>query len=102
MAFWETRRGSRYAYRSRREGRRVVKEYLGNGFAAELAVRGDDLDRAERQAERAEERAAREPLDAASALLVELGAKLDAVVGATLTAAGYHRHKRGEWRRRRT
>jgi hypothetical protein len=99
---WETRHGDRYYYRARWVNGRVVKEYLGAGPIGELAAQADELDRAERRAEREEEDAALEPLDAASALLGELGAGLAAAVAATMTAAGYHRHHRGEWRRRRT
>lgn len=99
---WETRqRGGRYYYRSRRVGGRVVKEYLGAGAIAEWHSDADALDRAERRDVREDERAALEPVDTASALLAEMGAELDAVVAATLTAAGYRRHHRGEWRRRR-
>jgi hypothetical protein len=34
---WKTRKGSRYYYRSTRDGDRVRTEYVGSGPAAELA-----------------------------------------------------------------
>ena len=37
---WELRSGNEYFYRSRRKpGGRVVKEYYGNGMAAEIEAR---------------------------------------------------------------
>jgi hypothetical protein len=78
-----------------------VKEYGGAGAFGQLAELADQTDREEREAQRAEERAQLEPVDKASALLGELGAVVDAAVASALTAGGCHRHKRGEWRRRR-
>jgi hypothetical protein len=78
-----------------------VKEYGGAGVIGQLAELADQAGREEREALRAEERALFEPVDEASELLGNLGAAVDAEVATALTAAGYHRHKRGEWRRRR-
>src|SRR5688572_7989115 len=98
---WETRRGRRYYYRSVRRGQRVVKEYVGSGPAAELSARLDALTLERRQIERQEqvaEQARYEELEAQTVELIEL---TDALVAAALAVAGYHRHDRGAWRRRR-
>jgi hypothetical protein len=102
---WEQRGGRSYYYRSRRVGGRVVKDYVGTGLAAEQAAFGD----ADRRRERAEARAAEQRrLGAeqarsapAEALLAELDAALDAATAAAFYAAGYRRHDRGAWRKRR-
>ena len=99
---WEARaRGGRYYTRSRRVGDRVVREYVGTGRVAALAAM---LDAAERR-ERAEAREALRQAEArdgpAFAALAELGRVLDGLAAAFLIGAGYRRHHRGEWRRRR-
>ena len=94
---WEARGGSRYFYKVSRDGGRVRRLYLGTGPVAELAAQDAELRRAERQA-RARSQARLEAAEAASRELVELA---DLLARAALVAAGYHRHDRGAWRRRR-
>jgi len=89
-----------YYYRSERQGRRVVRRYIGKGVAAEIIARADELERARRRVERARLR-----IDKAQAaeLLAALAALRDQAAEATrqaLEAAGF-RERRGEWRRRR-
>ena len=79
-----------YYYRVRRENGRVVREYVGRGRVAELMAKLDALDR---EKEREERR-----LDADLEALIET---TDLLARAALVAAGYHQHKRGEWRKRR-
>jgi hypothetical protein len=99
---WETRaRGGRYYTRSRREGGRVVREYVGTGPAAELARRRDAQERARRREQAALLRAERDRLDAVDQAVAELCDLSDALARGALTLAGYHRHDRGEWRKRR-
>jgi hypothetical protein len=98
---WDTRRGHRYYYRSVRRGGRVVKEYLGTGRVAELSARLDDLTRERRAIERQDRAAERARCEVLEAQTLELIQLTDALVAATLTVAGYHRHDRGAWRRRR-
>jgi hypothetical protein len=98
---WENRRGGRFYYRARRAGGRVVKAYVGTGpLAAAMA----DLDGLERTQRLADEREAFDAVERASAAEEPLGSlcgALDALVADALRRAGYHRHNRGEWRRRR-
>ena len=94
---WETRGGGRYYYKVSRDDGRVRRLYLGNGPVAELAAQDAELRRAERQA-RARSQARLEAAEAASRELAELA---DLLAQVALMAAGYHRHDRGNWRKRR-
>jgi hypothetical protein len=98
---WKTVNGRPYYYRSKREGGRVVTEYVGTGEVARLLSQLDTIDRDEREAERQAERAERERYDAEDRAVAAWCEDVEAVARAALGAAGYHRHKRGEWRKRR-
>jgi hypothetical protein len=99
---WETRaRGGRYYTRSRKVGGRVVREYVGGGPAGDLAAAEDAARRERAAAERAALRAERERAAGPEALLAELDALAEGLARAALAAAGYRRHHRGEWRKRR-
>ena len=99
---WESRNGrGRYYTRSRKVNGRVVREYLGTGPHAELMAAIDAGRREERQAKAAAERLERENWWAKDAEVKTLCALAEALAARSLEAAGYHRHKRGEWRRRR-
>jgi len=98
---WVNRGPYRYYCRSVREGKAVRRVHYGNGTVAELAAEADELRRAGRE-QRA--RAWREEvvvLGEADALAERLGNAADLACEAALTTAGYHRHDRGSWRRRR-
>lgn len=97
---WETRgdRG-RYYTRSRREGGRVVREYVGGGVVGERAAALDAARRAERKAERVAIRAERERVQALDADLMGLHRAVDLLTRGALMAAGFERHKR-QWRKR--
>ena len=99
---WE-RRGTNGPYytRSRRVGGRVVREYVGKGPIGEIAARMDAKERAERQATADALRAERRRMEDMESQLKDLCRLVNAVVSASLQAAGYHRHNKGEWRRRR-
>jgi hypothetical protein len=95
---WE--RG-RYYTRSKRVAGRVVREYVGAGQVAALVAQMDALERQKRESERDALRAERVEVEALDAPLEELDALADLLARAALVAAGFHQHKRGEWRRRR-
>ena len=98
---WEQRGNQAYYYRSVRSGGRVVKEYASGGFLGALAAEFDAEERAERDAKRrrlAAEQARWADLEQPARELDDLAELLTA---AMLLVAGYHRHDRGEWRRRR-
>jgi hypothetical protein len=86
-----------FFYRSRRVGSQVVREYFGRGPLAEAAAYLLD------QLKTAREGYARRAglLDAADAPFRELHDRLARAAAAHLLAAGYHRHDRGPWRKRR-
>src|SRR5262245_22883331 len=90
-----------YYYRVRKVRGHVVREYVGRGRVAELAAELDAIGRQEREAERAARRAEREELEALDAPLGELNDLADLLAHAALLAAGFRRHNRGEWRKRR-
>ncbi len=90
-----------YYSRSVREGDRVRRVYLGKGPAAELAARLDEGRRSERLARSVAWRAEEARRAVAEAHLRDLDGLADLMMKATLLAAGFHRHDRGAWRRRR-
>ena len=97
---WEDRDGRRYYYRKRREGERVVSEYVGHGELAQLLAQQDAEKRA---ADHVANEVARAEQDAESEIerrLDQTTVLVDALTEGALRAAGLHYH-RGEWRRRR-
>jgi hypothetical protein len=90
-----------YYYRTRRKGRRVVREYVGTGEAARLASQLDALLREQRRQRLQVLRNEKAELAALDAEMREMMKATDLVARAALRAAGFHQHKRGEWRRRR-
>ena len=87
----------RYYTRSRKVNGRVVREYVGTGEAAERVAQQDAIAWQEREARRA----VRGELAALDAPLDELAELTELLARAALAAAGYRRHHRGEWRKRR-
>ena len=81
-----------FFYRSRRVGGRVVREYFGRGPLAEMA--------AHLMARTARDLEAAQSQDA-DVRFRQFHAQLDRAAAAYLLAAGYHRHDRGSWRKRR-
>ena len=102
MSPWERReRGGLYYTRSRKVNGRVVREYVGGGLLGEIAARMDAEVRLRREEEAAAWREERERLEELAGLVDELCEAVETVTRATLLAAGFRQHNRGEWRRRR-
>jgi hypothetical protein len=90
-----------YYYRVRKVNGRVVREYVGTGAVAELIAQMDALERERRQLEALEQRQENDELKALDAELKIVNETANLAARAALLAAGFHQHKRGEWRRRR-
>jgi hypothetical protein len=90
-----------YYYRPKRVNGRPRQVYVGRGLVARLAAQWDELDRERRKLR--DIRAARELEDVGvhdeDVRLLERLA--DGLSQAALYAAGYWRHHRGPWRRKR-
>ena len=99
---WENRgEHGPYYTRTRKVEGRVVREYVGGGRVGELAAQDDRRARAARAEAANEWREECERMAALDSLVDDVSEAADILVKATLLAAGYHRHHRGEWRRRR-
>ena len=79
----------------------MVREYYGIGPDAELIAKLESLRREEQEEELAERRAERARLDALDVPLNRLYHETELLARAALMAAGFHQHKRGEWRKKR-
>ncbi len=77
------------------------KVYVGGGVLGEIAALEDEYGRQRREEEAACWRKERERLEALAAPVEELCDATEILVRAVLLASGYHRHKGGEWRKRR-
>jgi hypothetical protein len=99
---WERReRGGLYYTRSRKEGGRVVREYVGGGILGELAARMDAEERQRREEEAVAWKEERERIRKLEGPIEELSESTNLLVRAVLLASGYRQHNRGEWRLRR-
>jgi len=96
----EKRNGHVYFYKSRRDGEKVRKVYVGAGEFAHVAAKLDEAKRQQREEEVAYWKAERERLEASAAFLKELEEAAEVLTRAHLLASGCHQHK-GQWRRRR-
>jgi hypothetical protein len=103
MSPWERRqRGGAYYTRSRRVGGRVVRQYVGAGALGHLAALTDALERLRREEEVAAWKEEQERMEDLAAPVEELCEHAEILARATLLASGFHRHNRGEWRKRRS
>ncbi len=101
MAWEKRQRGGRYYTRSKKVNGRVIREYVGTRLVGELAATADARARAQRQAQQAAWQAEQERIELALAPLEAFCDVVETLARASLLLAGYHRHHRGEWRRKR-
>jgi hypothetical protein len=94
----EKRNGRVYYYKSRRDGEKVRKIYVGAGDFAHLAAQLDEAERLKREEETTCWRKEKERLEASAAFVKELEGAAEILTRAELLMAGFHKHK-GEWRR---
>ena len=95
------RNGRPYFYESEREGGRVTSKYRASGQDALLIAALVTDDREWKQFDRARERSERRELDDLEQALDEMAERARDLARDALSAAGYHQHHRGEWRKRR-
>ncbi|HET6456539.1 MAG TPA: hypothetical protein VFI02_19210 [Armatimonadota bacterium] len=99
---WEMRGGcGPYYTRSRRVNGRIIREYVGKGYMGELASAMDEIDRTEQQAKAEALRTQIGQLDRIEEMVEAVYSTADEITVSSLESAGYHRHHRGEWRKRR-
>jgi hypothetical protein len=102
MMSWEQRGGSgRYYTRSRSEGGRIVREYVGSGPIAEFTALRDEAERRRREEEARAWREEREDLERLDGMAGEMCELAELLARAALVSAGYRQHNRGEWRKPR-
>jgi hypothetical protein len=101
MVAWEKRGDRTYYYTAERVGGRVVKRYVGTGKVADLAAQLDAATRAEAAVAANARRQERDELAALAEALGPLNELADTLIAAAMVAAGFHRHHRGRWRKRR-
>jgi hypothetical protein len=96
----EQRNGHVYYYKSRRDGEKVRKVYVGAGDFAHVAAQLDEAERLRREEKAAYREAERERLERSAAFLQELTEAAEVLTRAHLLASGCHQHK-GQWRKQR-
>ena len=98
---WERRGDGVYYYKTERQGGRVRKRYIGNGELAHIIAHTDETRRRVWAERKAKERAELDEARSLASAGGELYEAVEVLAVAELVAAGYHRHKGGEWRMRR-
>jgi hypothetical protein len=93
------RRG--YVYESFRQGGRVCRRYVGSGELFGALIECQSGRELEERLKRLDERDECAGFGVGSDELKALGAASNALFRASMNAGGFHRHKRGVWRKRR-
>lgn len=95
------RGGRTYLYKSSRRDGRVTSEYVASGESAILISRMEAIDADERDFRRWLDGGLGRESEEVERGLDELCDWASALAAEALQAAGYHRHHRGGWRKRR-
>jgi hypothetical protein len=98
---WESRQGKQYYYRSVRVGHTVRRVYAGTGEDGQQAAAEDARRRAARLAREEARREEAELWDEAESQLGEFVRLTENLARAALMTAGYFRHARGHFRKKR-
>lgn len=97
---WKRIGNHSYLYRSRRDAGRVVSEYVGRGETATLIGTIDQIERQERDEQRADEKAEHVAAEREERAFREWFETVEAVATGAMLTAGFHKHH-GQWRRTR-
>lgn len=90
-----------YYYRNKRIDGKVVTEYLGSGYSAQLFDQLNQHAQAEAERKHQAWRAIQDEQQRLDQMIDAYGRLADAYVTALLLVNGYRQHKRSEWRKRR-
>lgn len=99
---WETReRGGGYYVQKQRRGKKVVSQYIGTGDHAALFARSDAILRQEERELRQLRAERSERLRAEDRVVDDYCRMVENIFRQAMQASGYHRPKRGQWRKQR-
>ncbi len=90
-----------YYYRSERHGTKVHRQYIGKGEGAESMAMFEAIEREKREEAALLTKEEMTQLDDIDSQLKTLSEDVELIARAAMMVAGYHRHNRGEWRKRR-
>ena len=99
MAF-ENRHGNSYYYRKKRDGNRVISEYLGCGELAYLIAQFDEIEQLKKKFEQEKEAKIRQKINEKSVEIEKLHKENVEIIEFVLISLGFHQHKR-QWRKKR-
>jgi hypothetical protein len=94
----EERNGKRYYYRKKREGGRVVSEYVGAGEIADRLYESDLMEREYREFVATSDRQEINQLKAIDKNLSELEREIKRLTEQVLTEKGFYKTRSREWR----
>lgn len=89
-----------YYYRNRRQGKKVVTEYIGTGYQALLAEQLTERARAEAEKKQREWEAIKDEQQRLDRMVDDFGKLASAHADAALLLEGYHQSRR-KWRKQR-
>lgn len=80
---------------------RVMREYVGGGLIGELAAEMDAEERSEREVQMEAWRAEKAEIESREKDITGFSNQVETMARSALLSAGFHRHHRGEWRKKR-